>query len=300
MSSIKRILLLCCTLIGSIPICSPSSPIFADSKVPTVMDGLTADIIALHPSFAGKIVGAKETNIAPDVLDTTVNHEISVYQQAQSWQETIKPKLENTQNQILSYNVTFHTIYEDIQKGIQVKNKQQILASLQTLQNDITSKKTNVTDFLTIIRNFKSDIAKSSQQLQTDIIHVQASMDGYKQTLDSLYAQLENTTSDEVRKHLEDESADISVKLYDKLEPLRNHLTTVKDKINGVNDGVLNLGLLNSLEDMNTNWTTLESKLQSLIQNIEDSSDVNPVFITDDIAIVKNTWDTIYKLASNL
>lgn len=51
---------------------------------------------------------------------------------------------------------------------------------------------------------------------------------------------------------------------------------------------------IHTLEAMNTNWLTLEAKLQSLIQNIKDASDISMNFISADMQIVKENWDNIY------
>ncbi|HHL0974223.1 TPA: HBL/NHE enterotoxin family protein [Bacillus cereus] len=277
-----------------------SSSAFAEAGVPTIMDGLTNRIIDLHPSFANKIAGARNTELNTNVLTSATTHETSIYEQAKQWQNDINPKMQALQNQILTYNDIFQSTYNDIQTQVQAKNKEQLLKLLEDMQSNITSKKQNVIDFLTILRDFKQNVAINSQQLQVDANQIKASMEGYRTTLDSLYDQLYATTSDSVREKLEDQTSDISEKLYDKLEPLYTQVTTIIDSLNGVDDGILNVGWLISLEDMNTNWTTIESKLQYLIQNIKNTSDINWTFITDDLNTVKKSWNEIYNKTKQL
>ncbi|WP_410991183.1 HBL/NHE enterotoxin family protein [Bacillus cereus] len=297
---IRKCVLSCCVMICTIVLFSISSPVSAESGIPTIMDGLTNRIIDLHPSFADRIAGAKNTSIPVNVLTSATEHEKNVYEQARQWKNNVKPQVETIQNQILSYNATFHSTYDDMQAKIQGKNKEQLLKLVADMQSHITGKKKGVTEFLTTLRTFRNDVTTNVQQLQTDRLQVQASMDGYRATLDSLYDQLYATTSDSVREQLENQTAELSVKLYDNVEPLYNQMNTIIDSLNGVNDGILNVGWLISLEDMNTNWTTLESKLQSLSKNLTDASDINWTFISDDMNVVQTTWNDIYNRTKQL
>ncbi|WP_180255176.1 HBL/NHE enterotoxin family protein [Bacillus toyonensis] len=300
MRAIRKKILSYCLAICTIMLFATSSLVLAETGIPTIMDGLTTRIIDLHPSFADRIVGAKNTNINVNVLTSATEHEKNVYEQAQQWKNNIKPKIEMIQNQVLSYNPIFRSKYNDVQTQIHAKNKEQLLKLLVDMQSNITSKKKGVTEFLTTLRTFRNDVTTNVQQLQTDCLQVQASMDGYRATLDALYDQLYVTTSESVREQLENQTAEVSVKLYDNLEPLYNQMNTIIDSLNGVNDGILNVGWLISLEDMNTNWTTLESKLQSLSKNLTDASDINWAFISDDMNVVQKTWDDIYNKTKQL
>lgn len=300
MKSIQKVGVFCFAFICTVFLCSTPSSVFAKAGIPTIMDGLTNRIIDLHPSFADRITGAKNTNIDTNILGSATEHEKNIYEQAKQWQHDIRPKMENIQHKILSYNSTFQNTYNGAQKQVQSKNKEKFLKLLEDIQANITSKKQESTEFLRILRDFKKDVATNSQQLQMDRTQIQAAMDGYRATLDSLYDQLYATTSDSVREQLENQTANLSGKLYDNLEPLYKHVNTIIDSLNGVNDGILNVGWLISLEDMNTNWTTLKSKLQHLIQNVKDASDLNWTFITDDMNTVKETWDDIYNKTKQL
>lgn len=274
--------------------------VFAQDEIPTVMDGLVNRVIDLHPSFLNHIAGARNTDIDISVLESTTKHEGKIYEQAQQWKTEIKPKMEDSKKEILNYNSEFQSTYDEIQNQITSKNKDEILKLLEVMQSRITNKKQSVTEFLATLKDYMKDVTTSSQQLQNDRMGVQATMDGYRASLDSLYDQLYNTTSDTVREQLENQTAEISIKLYDNLEPLYKDENVMIDSINGVNDGVLNVGWIISLEDMNTNWTILDTKLKKLIQNMKDASDINWTFITDDMSTVKEAWDNIYKRTEEL
>ncbi len=119
--------------------------------------------------------------------------------------------------------------------------------------------------FLTAIQGFRNNVGINSRQLQNDCIPIQDIID------------------------IEEEKQGYSV-LGENI--LLNCVLDIINYINGVNGGTV--GLLNNLETMNTNWLTLEAKLQSLIQNINDASDISMNFISADVQIVKGNWGNIY------
>ncbi|PGV87273.1 hypothetical protein COD86_30130, partial [Bacillus cereus] len=90
MIAIRKLVLSCCVVICTIILFSISSPVSAEAGIPTIMEGLTNRIIDLHPSFADRIVGAKNTTINADVLTSATEHEKNVYEQAKQWQNDIK------------------------------------------------------------------------------------------------------------------------------------------------------------------------------------------------------------------
>ncbi|WHS75863.1 hypothetical protein OF864_00080 [Bacillus cereus] len=118
---------------------------------------------------------------------------------------------------------------------------------------------------MTAIQGFRNNVGINSRQLQNDCIPIQDIID------------------------IEEEKQGYSV-LGENI--LLNCVLDIINYINGVNGGTV--GLLNNLETMNTNWLTLEAKLQSLIQNINDASDISMNFISADVQIVKGNWGNIY------
>ncbi|MGK8429700.1 hypothetical protein [Bacillus cereus] len=118
---------------------------------------------------------------------------------------------------------------------------------------------------MTAIQGFRNNVGINSRQLQNDCIPIQDIID------------------------IEEEKQGYSV-LGENI--LLNCVLDIINYINGINGGTV--GLLNNLETMNTNWLTLEAKLQSLIQNINDASDISMNFISADVQIVKGNWGNIY------
>ncbi|MCQ6530703.1 HBL/NHE enterotoxin family protein [Bacillus mycoides] len=299
MTCIPKVRVYVFAVICTICVLFTSRPVFAEAGIPTIMDGLTQRIIDLHPTFADRMARARNTNLNANVLTSTTAHEASIYEQAIQWKNGINPRMKTLQNQVLSYNTIFQSTYSNIKKQIQAKNKEQLLKLLEDMQSNMIGKKQNVTEFLTTLRDFKKNSAINSQKLQTDANKIQVAMEGYRTTLDSLYEQLYTTTSDSVREQLENQTLELS-ESYEYLDILYNQIHTIIDSLNGVNDGVLNVGWLISLYDMNTKWITVESKLQHLIQNVKEASDLNWSFITADINTVKENWDDVYNKTKEL
>lgn len=279
---------------------SPSHQVFAESEIPTVMDGLANHIIDLHDSFAEKLNGASETSISHTVLSSLTQYETSAYEQAQLWRDSLKGNMESIKNQILAYDTTFNNLYEEIRQQVNPHDNQKLVQSLQTLQQDILNKKENIRVFITKIETLKETGATNSRQLQTDLAQINLCMDGYRTEINHLQDQLDKATSAKERERLADQMMEPSAKLYDKLEPLYNSVNTLIRNINGVNDGVLTIGWQISLVEMHTNWNSLDSTLTELIEQIKKAPNVSPAFISKRLDTIKDIWsmDIIAKLGS--
>ncbi|WP_256428666.1 HBL/NHE enterotoxin family protein, partial [Bacillus cereus] len=82
------------------------------------------------------------------------------------WQNDIKPKINPTVDNILNYNVTFHSKYNEITQAASKKDMQTVLQLLKQIQGDITGKQSNVALFLNDFNNFNSKIIDSTREFQ--------------------------------------------------------------------------------------------------------------------------------------
>ncbi|MED3078797.1 HBL/NHE enterotoxin family protein [Bacillus wiedmannii] len=287
---IRKLVCLCGIMVYLVTPVSQPHRVFAESDIPTVMDGVVNHIIDLHHSFAEKVNGARETNISPAVLSTLTTHETIAYEQAQLWRHSLKGNMESIQKQVLEYDKTFNHLYEEMKQQVTTNDKPQLVQLLQTLQHDISNKKESVSEFITKIESLKETGATNSRQLQTDLTQVNLCMDGYRAEVDRLLDQLDKATSSKERELLADQMMEPSAKLYDKLEPLSNNVSALIRNINGVNDGVLTIGWQISLTEMHTNWNLLDSTLTELMAQIKKAPNVNQAFIMKRLNTIKDIW----------
>lgn len=309
MLSIRKILCPClimlCIMIPSFMSNSVSAEMIT-GPVSTI-NALTTNIIQIHPSFAEKITGAKNnTNISPDTLSTATNLESNIFTLANQWKNILGPNLQWRKDQIISYNndkfyQKFNVIKDQInvQKTQAVPTAQFILIDLGHMQSDLAELKNGVTEALEQIRGFKQDFAQNSQQLQTVNTRVKASSDGYVAVVDTLNEQLNTTSSGSAKQEINNQISATNQKLTYS-QTLYFHINTIIGNINGNDGSFVTLSLLDSLEDLNTNWTVLDSKLNSIIQNLEDAKDIDWNFILSDLEIVRSSWDAIYNKAQQL
>ncbi|MEN8648242.1 HBL/NHE enterotoxin family protein [Bacillus cereus group sp. BceL062] len=269
MPSVKKIIVHCFLCICAISSFFNSTPVFAQIMSPGAMLNLEVGrMLDLSSGFYNTLEQYKRLEhrrIPTDILISVTKHVDNTGSLGKEWYIEIAPHMQTIRKQILSYNTTFQQKFSDIQKQIQNKDKERILQILETIQSDITIQKQEVTKFLTTMQGFRNNVGTNSRQLQNACIPMQVIID------------------------IEEEKQGYPV-IGENI--LLNRVLDIINYINGVNGGAV--GLLNTLEAMNTNWLTLEAKLQSLIQNIKDASDISMNFISADMQIVKENWDNIY------
>lgn len=273
-SKIRNVfLIIICITISSF-ISNPVSAEMIAGPVSTI-NALTSNIIQIHPSFADKIMGAKNnTDLSEVTLSTATNLENNVFTLANQWGNILQPTLYWRKQQIIEYNHTkfddkLKVIKEEIEVQQQAKDptlQKYILIDLMHLQSDITEFKNGFTELLTQINEFKYALAQNSQQLQTVNTEVKALADGYdtigaKQKF--LYAQV-----------------------------LCNHINTIIGNVNGPDtDGsFVTLSLLNSLESLNTKWNELDAMLSSLVDEVNHASQLNITFMKTRLQTVQDLW----------
>ncbi|WZY01662.1 HBL/NHE enterotoxin family protein [Bacillus sp. FSL W7-1360] len=282
----------------AIPLYS-ATPAVAE-EIPTVMDGLTYHVIAMHPDFESKVQEAGKAGLSAENQALARQHEKIVYEQAQQWQDSLKGESNRTRDQVLSYDDTFNRMFDEIIDALAADDEDGILERLDNMQDDVTTHKGAVTQFLDDLRTYKSDIGKNVSLMQADIDKIENLMDGYRASLDKLYDKLSEDLDDVVRSQIEEETYDLSVKIYDQLEPLSMHLSTLASDIKGVDDGVLNIGWLVTLEDMNTGWSRLDSALKNLIGQVKETETFDEDLFRADMETTKTLWTNIYRQAQQL
>lgn len=269
MSSVKKVIVHCFLCMCTISLLFTSIPVFAQIMSPGAMLNLEVGrMLDLSSGFYNTLEQYKRLEhkrIPTDILISVIKDVDNTGRLGKEWSVEIAPHMQTTRKQILSYNTLFQQKFNDIQQQLQNENKERILQILETIQSDITIQKQGVMKFLTAIQSFRNNVVISSRQLQNDYIPIQVIID------------------------IEEEKQGYSV-IGENI--LLNRVLDIINYINGVNGGTV--GLLNNLEVMNTNWLTLEAKLQSLIQNIKDASDISMNFISADVQFVKENWENIY------
>ncbi|MED2777890.1 HBL/NHE enterotoxin family protein [Bacillus thuringiensis] len=269
MSSVKKVIVHCFLCMCTISLLFTSIPVFAQIMSPGAMVNLEVGrMLDLSSGFYNTLEQYKRLEhklIPTDILISVIKDVDNTGRLGKEWSVEIAPHMQTTRKQILSYNTLFQQKFNDIQQQLQNENKERILQILETIQSDITIQKQGVMKFLTAIQSFRNNVVISSRQLQNDYIPIQVIID------------------------IEEEKQGYSV-IGENI--LFNRVLGIINYINGVNGGTV--GLLNNLEIMNTNWLTLEAKLQSLIQNIKDASDISMNFISADVQFVKENWENIY------
>ncbi len=218
-----------------------------------------------------------------------------VYDSVTQWQNDIKPKINPTVDNILNYNVTFYSKYNEITQAASKKDMQMVLQLLKQIQGDITGKQSNVALFLNDFNNFNSKIIDSTREFQAFTNTVQAAKVARQNTIDSLYnAGAQNTSQgkEAIQK--------VAVELH-MVDTLHFQLATHLQVFQGSNGWIPSPGLLGPLEKFTTNLYKLQAKISGLIDAIEgSSSSVDSAFLEAELKNMKVSWDDVYTQAKIL
>ncbi|KXH80109.1 MULTISPECIES: HBL/NHE enterotoxin family protein [Bacillus] len=247
---------------------SPMSVLAQTKSLGAILNLEVGRLLDLSSGFYNTLVQYERLEhryISANTLTSVTRHVDEMGGLGKEWYTEIAPQMKNKRKQILSYNSIVQQKFNDMQQQVQNKNKEKILKLLESIQSDIDIQKQGVTSFLTIAKLFRNDVNVISGQLQNDRKSIQVVIDmaekkqGYPVIGENL---------------------------------LLNRIVDSINYINGVYGGAE--GLLSHLETMSTNWTILEAKLTTLIQNLKDTSDINMNFISVDMKVLKENWDNIY------
>ncbi|MCU4734292.1 alpha-helical pore-forming toxin family protein [Bacillus cereus] len=271
----KNFIVRCCLSIGILLLVFTPMSVLAQTRSPGAMLNLEMGrLLDLSSGFYNTLVQYKRLEhrlISTSTLTSVTKHVDEMGGLGKRWYIEVAPHMKNKRKQILSYNASFQQKYNELQEQVQNKNKEKILKLLETIQSDIDIQKQGVTEFLTVAKSFRNDVSAISRQLQDDRNSIQVIID------------------------MEEEKQGYPV-IGENL--LLNRIVDSINYINGVNGGTE--GLLSHLEAMSTNWTILEAKLKTLIQNIKDTSDINMNYISADMKVMKENWDNIYQKTKQL
>ncbi|PGA91459.1 HBL/NHE enterotoxin family protein [Bacillus toyonensis] len=285
-----RFVYMCCILSMLLWPMGVTGKVFAETNVPTVMDGLVNHISDRYPAILNETDEAKKAEISDLILSSIKTNVENIYKQSQKWKNSFVGRLQQNRSQIVDYDHTFDSLYAEIQQQIQEGNKQQVLQLLQTLQNDLREKEKNVSSFITDVEVFKSEMIEYARKLQNDMLPIHSRMEVYRAAIQDLENRLESEPSAKKRDRIAEEMMVPSALLYDILEPLYNHLNFLIQDIYGVNDGRFVIGWQVSLEEILVTWNSLDSMLSSIIDEVNHASQLNKIFMKGRLQAAQDLW----------
>ncbi|PGT50509.1 hypothetical protein COD86_30660 [Bacillus cereus] len=286
----RRFVYMCCILSMLLWPMGVTGKVFAESNVPTVMDGLVNRISDRYPTILNETDGAKKAGISDSILSSIKANVENIYKQSQKWKNSFAGMLQQNRFQIVDYDHTFDSLYAEIQQQIQEGNKQQVLQLLQTLQNDLREKEINVSSFIANVGVFKSEMIEYARKLQNNMNPIYSRMEGYRTEIQDLEKRLESESSAVIREKIAEEMMVPSALLYDALEPLYNHLNFLIQDIHGVNEGRFLIGWQVSLDEILVTWNSLDSMLSSIIDEVNHASQLNTTFMKGRLQVAQDLW----------
>jgi len=222
-------------------------------------------------------------------FETALQDASNVYVQSREWIVSSrnmgitspKDEIETTRSTLLDYDrKTFDTVYQQIQQQVDNNNKEQVLQLLQTLQEGLQGKETNVKNLLTKIISFNNDLLEKSRKLKSDLVPVHSFLVTAQPTwpfLLPVYADLLYFTDDMNDNLYQDVGISYTVgsTLVRPVSELEKDVTAIFDI-----------------------WNELDATLVSTVAEVQRASQVNPVFIKARLQTVQELWKSLLKPVS--
>lgn len=256
------------------------------------MDSAASAIIRhVHPNFEKHATNSvSQGGLSQQLAGSASDHVNVLYQQVLQWRDTVKPQLKQVSEEITQYDSTFQNVYATILKDVSAQNKQQLLTSLKQIQTAFTRQKEQVSSLANTLTSFRNELTSHSQVLMEDLNKIKAEKEGYRSPREAELKETFKDNPERLRTALLQLDGDTS-RLFGTLET----------KLKYVTDTDAAGGLATFIEDMKTNWSSLDAKLKNVIQQVETTTgSIDSAFLQSELKTVETAWKGIIEKADRL
>ncbi|PHG62746.1 hypothetical protein [Bacillus toyonensis] len=201
----------------------------------------------------------------------------------------IQQKKNNTKKEISSYDTTFQKKYTDIINFAKQNNTVSTLKMLNELQSEVTQKQKLVTEFQQALKTFRDTpngqnfpkymkdnyILPKLTQKEGEITAKEAEIRGLSGISQSM---AENSL-----RMLQMEAS-----VFREFIPLLDNLSQPVDEL-----------LTTVLNNMSNQWAVIQSSISNVIKNIEETKEIDVVFIEAEMGTAKGNWDKVMKVVNS-
>lgn len=186
--------------------------------------------------------------------------------------EQLQQEKNTTKQQILTYNAEFSRIYNLVIDAVEKNDVAETLKQLNILQSDIEDKKKLVNSFQESLKTFQN--TPNGQYYPQYLVN-----------------QVFIPQINEYKGKLVDEPNDMATSINNEL--LQGNIEFTEDIIavlNTLSQPTSEL-LTNSVNNLQNQWMTVDSTLKNVIKNIQETKEIDVVFISSEMGTAKDNWE---------
>lgn len=298
-----------------------------------VMEKMGANILTMD-SYANTIRNQQQTDLSKissingDLRANMIQHQLDAKVSAEYWLGILKPRIMETNQNIVSYNDTFQASYNLLLTAIDQEDKRKLIDELEILYNSILKNSRELDGLLESLKNFQDKIAKNTRNFKEDFNEFENVLESTNAGIPVLQQQIDNYNNI-IKENYDKRGGYIALSVFmppigiplivtaDKnIASAQQEIEQLKSRISGAEAEVVILTdaknktehmaatvgtAVTSLENIKTRWNVIEVKYKSLLESVGKISPGQlPFLITADLDTAKGNWQDLKNYADNL
>ncbi|MGE6963738.1 HBL/NHE enterotoxin family protein [Bacillus thuringiensis] len=258
-----------------------------------------------------------------ELRDNILLHQKNARLNSMYWLDEIKPKILNTNQNIVNFSDTFQDYYHKLSEGLHQKESLIVKKQIEALYQLILSYKLVVSQLTEQLKGFQDRLGKDTNNFKNDVIKLIPIVDSIIGNNSDLQKKIEyqNEIIKENKKLIWNLIASGNAtkqKLNDakkKISLAEGHIKTLKERLAGVES---KLAILIDLKDKTTNmaeitdlaidtlqtisnqWSTIQAKYNNLLKRIDHFTVADFTSMQADLDLAKKNWEAIKKYIEEL
>ncbi|OUB12040.1 enterotoxin C [[Bacillus thuringiensis] serovar konkukian] len=291
--------------------------------------------VLVMDSYAKTISNQQETNLSgisdlnSDLRANMLKHQKDAKNNANYWLDNLKPRIMNTNQNIVNYNDTFQAHYSTLLTAIDQKDTEKLKTELEKLYQSILTNKSEVDELLEQLRTFRNEMATDTQnfkqdtnQLTTILASTTAGIPLLEQQINA-YNESIKKSNDQIiagsvlcatlitciiggpmiataKSNIASAEREIQI-LQARISGAQAEIAIITDAKNKATNMTETIDTaITSIQNMSNLWNTVAAKYNNLMKNIAFITPEEFAFIKEDLNTAKDSWQDLKNYADKL
>ncbi|KEK24278.1 non-hemolytic enterotoxin subunit C [Bacillus gaemokensis] len=267
------------------------------------------------------------TSINGDLQANMMKHQKDAQTNATYWLNDIKPHIMKTNQNIVNYNDTFQSYYNNLLAAINQQNTVSFKNELEKLYHSILNNSQEVDGLLDKLKTFRNKMLEDTRSFKDDSNQLTSILESTNAGIPLLQKQI-----DECNYRIKQSndmliaggvmiiftfgaSAAMIATAKSNISSAEQEIQNLKSRISGAQEELVILTdaknktiymtdtidiAITSLQNISNQWHTIGSKYNKLLQNVEEITPEKFAFLKEDLNTAKGSWQDIKNYADKL
>ncbi|PGL22343.1 enterotoxin C [Bacillus thuringiensis] len=302
---------------------------FQDVLAPAMSNVLVMD------SYAKTIRNQQETDLSgisslnSYLRANMLKHQDDAKKNATYWLDNLKPRIMNTNQNIVNYNDTFQTHYSILLAAIDQKDTEKLKTELEKLYQSILTNKSEVNELLEQLKTFRNKMTADTQNFKQDtnqlttilasttagIPYLEQRINGYNESIKKSNDQIiagsvlcatlitciiGGPLIATAKSNIASAEREIEI-LKAQISGAQAEIAIITDAKNKTTNMAETIDTaITSIQKMSNSWDTVAAKYNNLVKNITFITPEEFTFIKADLNTAKDSWQDLKNYADKL